>query len=222
MIDFSYLLRAIGEILPFVPVTLLISVVAMFFSILLGLVMALLRRQENRFVSSFAAVYVSLFRGFPTVVQLFIVYFGLPQIFPAFNALDAMYAVILTFSFKESSYLTEIFRAGLDSVDPGQIEAGLAVGMKKRKIYQEVILPQAIVNALPGTTNVFVSLIKESSLAFTLGITELFAQGKLIASANLRYFETYLAVGLMYWFLIILVGRGANLLEKRLTRAYVR
>ncbi|QII81447.1 amino acid ABC transporter permease [Jeotgalibaca arthritidis] len=222
MIDLHYLLDAAKGILPFVPVTLLISITAMIFSIILGLVMAVLRRQPNKIIASLAGLYVSLFRGFPTVVQLFIVYFGLPQLFPAFNSLDALYAVILTFSFKESAYLTEIFRAGLDSVDKGQIEAGLAVGMKKWKIYQEVVLPQAIVNALPGTTNVFVSLIKESSLAFTLGITELFAQGKLMASSNLRYFETYLTVGLMYWALIIIVGRLAYVLEKHLSKAYKR
>ncbi|MCH4169213.1 MAG: amino acid ABC transporter permease [Streptococcaceae bacterium] len=222
MIDLGYLVQAITEIIPFIPVTLLISVSAMFFAIILGIIMALLRRQNNKIIASLAGLYVSLFRGFPTVVQLFIVYFGLPQIFPAFNSLSAMYAVIITFSFKESSYLTEIFRAGLDSVDQGQIEAGLAIGMKKWKIYQEVVFPQAIVNALPGTTNTFVSLVKESSLAFTLGITELFAEGKLIASSNLRYFETYLAVGLIYWFMIIIIGRLENLVEKRMSKAYQR
>lgn len=222
MIDLGYLLEAIKGIIPFVPKTLLISFTAMFFAIILGVIMALLRRQDNKILSSLAGLYVSVFRGFPTVVQLFIVYFGLPQIFPAFNSLDAMYAVILTFSFKESSYLTETFRAELDSVDKGQIEAGLAVGMKRWKIYQEVVFPQAIVNALPGTTNTFVSLIKESSLAFTLGITELFAQGKLIASSNLKYFETYLAVGLIYWFMIIIVGRLEALLENHLAKAYKR
>ena len=222
MIDLGYLLEAIKGIIPFVPKTLLISFTAMFFAIILGVIMALLRRQDNKILSSLAGLYVSVFRGFPTVVQLFIVYFGLPQIFPAFNSLDAMYAVILTFSFKESSYLTETFRAGLDSVDKGQIEAGLAVGMKRWKIYQEVVFPQAIVNALPGTTNTFVSLIKESSLAFTLGITELFAQGKLIASSNLKYFETYLAVGLIYWFMIIILGRLEALLENHLAKAYKR
>lgn len=222
MIDLGYLIEAIKGIVPFVPKTLLISFTAMFFAIILGVIMALLRRQDNKILSSLAGLYVSVFRGFPTVVQLFIVYFGLPQIFPVFNSLDAMYAVILTFSFKESAYLTETFRAGLDSVDKGQIEAGLAVGMKRWKIYQEVVFPQAIVNALPGTTNTFVSLIKESSLAFTLGITELFAQGKLIASSNLKYFETYLAVGLIYWFMIIILGRLEALLEHRLSKAYKR
>jgi putative amino-acid transport system permease protein len=127
--------------------------------------------------------------------------------------MEAMTAAIIGFSLKESSYLAEIFRAGLNSVDKGQMEAGLATGMKRVQIYSRIILPQAALNALPATGNTFISLIKETSLAFTLGITELFAEGKIIASANMRFFETYLVVGLIYWLLVILYSWIQKYLE---------
>lgn len=220
--DVNYMLEVFPSIVSYVPTTLMLSIISMFFAVIIGLVIALLKRSEIPGLTQFATLYISLFRGMPTLVQLFIIYYGLPQIFPGMSNLQASQAAIIGFSLKESSYLAEIFRAALGSVDKGQMEAGLAVGMKKVKIYTRIILPQAAVNALPATGNTFISLIKESSLAFTLGITELFAEGKMLAAASLRFFETYLVVGLVYWGLIIIYSFFQRLVEKALSKPYVR
>lgn len=216
--DLQYMLEISLQIAKFIPITLVLAIISMALAIIIGLVVALIRNSNIFGITQLAGLYISLFRGMPTLVQLFIIYYGLPQLFPSLSTMEAMTAAIIGFSLKESSYLAEIFRAGLNSVDKGQMEAGLATGMKRVQIYSRIILPQAALNALPATGNTFISLIKETSLAFTLGITELFAEGKIIASANMRFFETYLVVGLIYWLLVILYSWIQKYLEIRLSK----
>jgi putative S-methylcysteine transport system permease protein len=214
----QYMAETSLQIAEYIPTTLVIAIVSMFFAMIVGLIIALLKNSHIFGIRHLASLYISLFRGMPTLVQLFIIYYGLPQLFPSLTSMGAMEAAIIGFSLKEASYLAEIFRAGLNSVDKGQMEAGLALGMKKVHIFARIILPQAALNALPATGNTFISLLKETSLAFTLGITELLAQGKMIASANMRFFETYLVVGLIYWILVILYSWIQKYLELWLSK----
>lgn len=220
--DFPYMLEILPEVASYIPTTLVLAFVSMFFAVVIGLIVAFGRRSKNKIISSISATYISVFRGVPTVVQLFIIYFGLPQLFPSMSNLSAMSAAIIGLSFKEASYLAEIFRAALDSVDSGQIEAGLSVGMKSWKIYQTVVIPQAVVNAVPGTLNVFISLVKESSIVFTLGATEVFASAKLIASSSMLYFETYVVVGFICWVIILVISWLQGKLERKIAVPYKR
>ncbi|MCB5336558.1 putative amino-acid permease protein YxeN [Bacillus amyloliquefaciens] len=165
-------------------------------------------------------VYISFFRGVPTLVQLFLIYYGLPQLFPGMSKMTALTAAIIGLSLKNAAYLAEIFRAALNSVDEGQLEACLSVGMTKSQAYRRIIFPQAVRNALPATGNTFIGLLKETSLAFTLGVMEMFAQGKMYASGNLKYFETYLAVAVMYWILTIIYSVLQDLLERAISKPY--
>ena len=220
--DFPYMLEILPEVASYIPTTLVLAFVSMFFAVVIGLIVAFGRRSKNKIISSISATYISVFRGVPTVVQLFIIYFGLPQLFPSMSNLSAMSAAIIGLSFKEASYLAEIFRAALDSVDSGQIEAGLSVGMKPWKIYLTVVIPQAVVNAVPGTLNVFISLVKESSIVFTLGATEVFASAKLIASSSMLYFETYVVVGFICWVIIVVISWLQGKLERKIAVPYKR
>lgn len=218
--DFQYMLEVFPEIIKYLPLTLLIAIVSMFFSIIIGLVLAFIRNSKVPVLHQIAGLYISFFRAIPMLVQLFLIYYGLPQIFPALSTMEALTAAIIGFSLKESAYLAEIFRAALNSVEKGQLEACLSVGMTKAQAYWRIILPQATQNALPATGNQFISLIKETSLAFTLGVVELFAQGKIMAAASFKFFETYLAVAIVYWVLIIIYSYIQQLLENRLDRPY--
>lgn len=220
--DFPYMLEILPEVASYIPTTLVLAFVSMFFAVVIGLIVAFGRRSKNKIISSISATYISVFRGVPTVVQLFIIYFGLPQLFPSMSNLSAMSAAIIGLSFKEASYLAEIFRAALDSVDSGQIEAGLSVGMKSWKIYQTVVIPQAVVNAVPGTLNVFISLVKESSIVFTLEVAEVFASAKLIASSSMLYFETYVVVGFICWVIIVVISWLQGKLERKIAVPYKR
>lgn len=221
-IDFAYLLKVFPQVLLYLPTTLLLAVVSMIFAMILGLVLALLRESKITVLVKVIEFYISLFRGIPSLVQLFIIYFGLPQLFPGLSDLTAMSAAIIGFSLKTSAYMAEIFRAALASVDWGQTEAGLSIGMNRSQIYRRIVLPQAMLNALPATGNTFISLIKDTSVAFALGVSELFAEGKMIAAESLRFFETFLVVGLIYWLVIIVYSRLQNWLEKKLNHSLQR
>lgn len=133
---------------------------------------------------------------------------------------DSSHSCHYRFKFKNAAYLAEIFRAALNSVDEGQLEACLSVGMTKLQAYRRIILPQAVRNAIPATGNTFIGLLKETSLAFTLGVMEMFAQGKMYASGNLKYFETYLAVAIVYWVLTIIYSILQDLFERAMSKPY--
>lgn len=220
-LDFGYLVEIIPDLLTFIPLTLFLAVISMIFAIIGGLVLALITRSNIPVLKQLATIYISFFRAIPTLVQLFLIYYGLPQIFPALTAMTAITAAILGLSLKQSAFLAEIFRAALNSVDKGQVEACLSVGMTKAQAFRRIVLPQATRNAIPATSNVFIGLIKETSLAFTLGVVELFAQGKILAASSLKFFETYLALALLYWFLIIIFTFIQQALEKRMEKPYI-
>ncbi|MFK9094451.1 amino acid ABC transporter permease [Bacillus salipaludis] len=220
-LDFGYLVDILPELLTFIPLTLFLAVISMIFSIIGGLILALITRSNIPVLKQLATIYISFFRAIPTLVQLFLIYYGLPQIFPALSTMNAITAAILGLSLKQSAFLAEIFRAALNSVDKGQVEACLSVGMTKAQAFRRIVLPQAARNAIPASSNVFIGLIKETSLAFTLGVVELFAQGKILAAGSLKFFETYLALALLYWFMIIVFTLIQQALEKRMEKPYI-
>ncbi len=204
------------------PITLLLALVSMAIALVLGMALAVIRFVKVPVLNQVAIAYISFFRGIPTVVQLFLIYFGLPQLIPSMSNLDAMGAAIIGFSLKEASYLAEIFRASLASVDRGQYEAGIASGLTAAEVYRRVILPQAIHNAVPATGNIFISLLKETSVVFVLGLVDMFAEAKLEASATGYYFQTYLVVGLAYWLLVVAYTWFQGRVERVLDRPYTR
>ncbi|MCX8588716.1 MULTISPECIES: amino acid ABC transporter permease [unclassified Gilliamella] len=218
----NYFLSVFPQILPYLPVTLFIAVVSILFAMVLGLTIALLRNNKIIIVDAIFSLFISLFRGIPSVVLLFIIYYGLPQIFPVLKHMGATTAAIVCFSLKYSAYLAEIFRAGLASVDPGQKEAGLTSGLSTIQVYRNIILPQALVNALPNTGNMFISLLKDSSVAFFVGVQELLAAGKMLTASSFLYFETYLAVGIVYWLTVVAYSWLQKQLERKLSKPYHR
>ena len=121
-----------------------------------------------------------------------------------------------------SSFCLCFFRAGLASVDHGQKEAGLTSGLSTIQVYRGIILPQAMVNALPNTGNMFISLLKDSSVAFFVGVQELLAAGKMLTANSFLYFETYLAVGIVYWLTVVAYSWLQKQLERKLTKPYHR
>ncbi|WP_077602303.1 amino acid ABC transporter permease [Oceanobacillus sojae] len=220
--NFKYMFEIIPELLTYVPVTLYIAIASMIIAIIIAIFLSLILVNRIPVLHQLALVYISFFRGTPPLVQLLMIYFGLPQLLPSFNSITAMTAAILAFSLNVSAYLAEIFRAGLESVDKGQAEAALTTGMTYSQALRSIILPQAARNAIPATGNTFLGLLKNTSLAFTIGVTELLAQGKLLATATLHFFEAYMAVALIYWGLTALYSWLQSWYEKKISKAYVR
>lgn len=220
--DFQYMLEVIPNLLVYIPTTLYITVISMVVAIIIGGLFAIILFNKVPVLSQLVQVLSSFFRGTPAIVQLLLVYFGLPQIIPALTSMTATQASILALSLNTAAYLAEVFRAALASVDAGQVEAAMSVGLNYRQTLKGIILPQALRNALPGTGNTFVSLMKNASLAFTIGVVEIVAQGKILAAASLRFFEVYFAIALIYWGLTILYTWIQEWYEDYINRPYIR
>ncbi|WP_369964865.1 amino acid ABC transporter permease [Mammaliicoccus lentus] len=206
--------------MPYLPITLMLAIVSLILSIIAGLIIALILRAKIPVLKEIAIVYISFFRSIPSLVQLFLIYYGLPQLIPGMRVIDALTAAIIGLSIKNAAYLAEIFRAAITSVDKGQFEAAHSIGLSKTQTYIKIVLPQATRNAIPASGNIFIGLIKETSLVFTLGVTEIFAKSKLLSSASYKYLETFLAVAIVYWLITIIYTYLQSLLEKKLNKPY--
>lgn len=192
----------------------------------LGLILALIKMKKIPVLKQIANLYISVIRGTPVLVQLYVTYFGIPMILKAINlkygtnynangVAPIIYAFI-ALAVNESAYNAEVIRASLESVPKGQIEAANALGMTYFQALRRVILPEAIVVALPSLGNSFIGLIKGTSLAFVCAVVEMTAAGKIIAGRTYRYFEVYVSLAIIYWIITIIVEQGIKLIEKKI------
>ena len=216
--DFPYMLKVFPEIGKYVPVTLLMAVAAMMLAIIVAAVLSVgQHHKSSRWLVDF---YVLIFRGFPTLVIFFVGYYCLPQLLHSRSLVPASIAATVCLALKEGAYLVEIFRSGIASVAKSQLETGLALGMSKSLVYRKIIIPQAIRIIIAPAGNTFVGLLKETSLAFSIGVTEIFGAGKLLATENFEYFDVYLVVGIWYVIMIYAYTLLQKLLEKRLAHRF--
>lgn len=216
--DFPYMLKVFPEIGKYVPVTLLMAVSAMILAIIVAAILSI--GQHHKTSHWLVDFYVLIFRGFPTLVIFFVGYYGLPQLLHSRSLVPASIAATICLALKEGAYLVEIFRSGIASVAKSQLETGLALGMSKSLVYRKIIIPQAIRVIIPPAGNTFVGLLKETSLAFSIGVTEIFGAGKLLATENFEYFDVYLVVGIWYVIMIYVYTLLQKQLEKRLARRF--
>ena len=183
---------------------------------LLGIVVALLRMSRIRVIRFLSTAYVEFLRGTPMLVQVLIVYYGLPQMG---IKLPRMTAGIMALIINSGAYMAEIVRSGIQAIDGGQNEAARSLGMTSAQTMLYIILPQAIKNILPAIGNEFVVIIKESSILYTIGIYELTYQANKLASTNFHYLETLTISALIYFVLTFTTSRVLGLLERRMSRA---
>ncbi|MBK3493795.1 amino acid ABC transporter permease [Viridibacillus sp. YIM B01967] len=194
--------------------TLLITVVSMFFGLIIGLVTAIARIKGNRFFRTIARVYVSIIRGTPPLVQIVIVYYGLVDYGVE---LDAFTAAYIALSINIGAYVSEAFRGAIQSVPAGQTEAALATGMTEAQAMRRVVIPQAIRYAIPPLGNTFVGMLKETSLVSVIAVTELMRSAQLLVAQYYVYMPFYLAIGVMYWIMSTVFTFILNKVEKRLS-----
>ena len=194
----------------------------LFFALALALVLANLRVFKVPVLDQLSQLYISFFRGTPLLVQLFLLYYGLPQVFPIFVGLDAFSAAVIGLTLHFAAYMAESIRAAIIGVDRSQMEASLSIGMTTSQAMRRIILPQATRVALPSLMNYFIDMIKSTSLAFTLGVSEIMAKAQMEASSSFKFFEAFLAVALIYWGVVIILTRVQTWAETKLNKAYVR
>ena len=215
---FDYFFTSIPGLIKKVPVTLFLGVVSFVLALILGVILALAKKSKSKVIRKAAEVYISYFRSTPYITQLFILYFGLPQLLPVFKLITAPQALIISLAMNSAAFISEIIRGAILSVDKGQMEAGISSGMSKCSIYKNIIFPQALVSAIPSLGNSFVNIIKSTSMGFTIGVVEMLSQAKIGAINSYRFLEGYIAVGLIYWILIYVIDFLQKKLEFRVGR----
>lgn len=209
VIEFSFMLESFFSLLKYVPVTLFLSIVSMLLASMLGLICAVVLLRNLPGLKQLVRLYLLLGRAVPTMVMLYIVYFGLPVLLMAFTKetgietgyqhVPPMAFAILGLTLHTGAYLAEIFRAALLAVDKGQMEAALSIGMTWFEGLYRIVFRQAAVVAMPMLANQFLGLIKSTSIVFTITVVELLGGAKIASAEHYRYLETYLVVASMYW-----------------------
>jgi cystine transport system permease protein len=188
-------------------------------SFVLGLVIALgvalARLSRVRVLAAAARVYISIIRGTPLLVQLFVIFYGLPSLG---LVIDPWPSAIIAFALNVGGYAAEVIRAAILSVPVGQWEAGHTIGMSRPQTLRRIILPQAARVSVPPLSNTFISLVKDTSLASLILVTELFRNAQEIASFSSEFMLIYLEAALVYWVICLVLSSGQNVLEKRLDR----
>jgi cystine transport system permease protein len=181
--------------------------------LLIALGVALMRISTRSVVSGIARVYISIIRGTPLLVQLFVIFYGLPSIGVT---IDPWPCAIIAFSLNVGGYAAEVIRAAIISVPPGQWEAAYTVGMGRTRTLTRVILPQAARVSVPPLSNTFISLVKDTSLASLILVTELFKVSQQIAASTYQFMVVYLTAALVYWVFCLVLSTGQSFLERRL------
>ena len=206
------------KIIKFIPDGILRTFQVTIFSILIALVIGLVaglgRISRVTIINRIATIYVEVIRGIPLLVQLFYIYFALGQ----FLHLPRIVAAIIAMSFCYGAYMAEIFRAGIQAVPKGQMEAALALGMTRGQAIRKVILPQTFRIILPPVGNEFIALLKDSSLVSILAVSDLLRRGREFASVSFQYFETYTIVALVYLIITLFLSKLVAVMENRLER----
>ncbi len=224
IIDYRFIMDAFPRVLKAVPTTLFLTLSACILALIIGLLLALLIIYQVPVAKQIAQIFVSYIRGTPLVVMLYIIYTLIPLIVKNVIGNEAAYSIspmvyaIVAYGINQSAFMVEMFRSALESVDIGQMEAAYSIGMTTGQAMRKVILPQAAVVALPNFSNIFMLLLKGTSLAFTVTVVEIMGQAKIEASAGLRQFEAYLMAAVIYWVICFVFETIFKHVEKRLKR----
>jgi cystine transport system permease protein len=215
-VDWELVWGSLGPILMgAITGTIPLALASFFLGLLLALLVALLRLSRNPVLAALARIYISVIRGTPLLVQLFVIFYGLPSIG---ITIDPWPSAIIAFSLNVGGYAAEVIRAAILSVPKGQWEAGYTIGMSRHQSLVRIILPQAARVSVPPLSNTFISLVKDTSLASLILVTELFRQAQQVAAFSQEFMLLYLEAAVIYWIICLVLAGGQHVLEKRLDR----
>ena len=213
MFDFSVLEPYMPLLAGAVWVTLKFTFFSTIMGFLGGFLLALVTLSKNRIASFLAKAYISVFRGTPLLVQLMLIYFATPQI--TSYTISPLEAGVLSFGLNSAAYISEALRGGILSVDRGQWEAAMSLGVPPYRFVLDVILPQAIKNALPSLVNESIMLLKDSSLVSVIGVADTLRWADLIQAKTFRAFEAFIVAAAVYYVLVMLLNLIGSYLEKK-------
>lgn len=216
-LDFSRIQPNIPFILGGIGTTLAFTLVSAIFGFTWGTILSIFKISGIKPLRWFADFYTSIFRGTPLILQLAIIYFSTPQLIG--YAIPPFQAGVITFSLNSAAYSSETIRGGILAVDKGQREAALTMGVPYTMMMLDVILPQAFKNILPALVNESIALLKDSSLVSTVGALDLMRRGQIVAAEKFIYFEPLLAVGLIYYVMVMSFTWLAQRFERRMRKS---
>lgn len=222
--ELSYLGGAFPALLPFLKVTFMVAGFSVIFGTALGLLLAAMKIRNNKVTKTIANGYTTILRCTPSIVLLFLVYYGIPAIGNSIglnlNDVDKAVFVIIAFSLQFAAIMSEVIRSAYLSIDKGQFEAGVSVGLTSFQAYRRLVFPQALVTALPNFGNGLIALLQEGALAYTIGLIDVVGKAELIIASNYQAhaLEIFLALAVIYWVLSILIEQLFFRLEKHLSK----
>jgi L-cystine transport system permease protein len=218
------MLYALGQLVKKLPLTLEITALALIVGFALGLAVALIRMYRVRVLCRVADAYVSDVRGTPMLLQFYVIYYGLPMLFDLLaermnwgvraNIIPSFAFIIIAISFNSGAYMSEVIRSGILAVNAGEIEAGYSIGMSTSQVLKRIILPQSLVVSLPNFCNSIIGLLHGTSIASFFSIAEVTCMARVLAGDNWKYFEAYVAAGIIYWGVAVAIEQGMLLLER--------
>ena len=201
-------------------ITIILALCAVLFGTILGLLLTLIRRSKIKPISILATAYVEFVRGTPLLVQIYIIYIGLPNL----TGLDMsdMAVGIVALSLNSAAYVSEIIRAGIEAVDKGQMEASRSLGMTQGQAMIDIIIPQAFKNILPALGNEFISVIKESSMVSVIGVAELMYNAGIVRGNTALGLEPVIVAAVFYFVITFTLTRCLGFIERRLKASDIR
>ncbi|MDO4483336.1 MAG: amino acid ABC transporter permease [Clostridia bacterium] len=216
-LDFSILIKYIPNFASALLVTVEVTICSLVLALLLSIPLSLCKISRSRILQGFATFYTSIFRGVPMLVQVFMMYFGIPLVTGLkFNAFQAG---VLVFAMNSAAYISESMRGGINAIDRGQYEAAMALGVHYGSMMKDIILPQAIKSILPSLVNELIGLLKNTTLIASIGLVDLLRTGQLIQGATYRAFEPYFAIAVFYYILVMILSYAGKLLEKKVNKS---
>lgn len=196
-----------------IKVTIPLSIITFILGVMIGLLAALSRLSHYKLLQMLSKIYLSIFRGTPLLVQLFIFFYGLPRLG---IVLDPLPTAIIGFSLNIGAYASETIRSSITAIDKGQWEAALSIGMNYTQMMKRIILPQAVRIAVPPLSNTFIGLVKDTSLASLVLVPEMFRKAQEYAAMTNKVLEVYIIAAFIYWVVCVLLTKVQNIIEARL------
>lgn len=196
--------------------TLALSAIAVFFGAIIGTLLAFGKMGKSRILRGIITAYVEIIRGTPSLLQVYVGYFVVPLLLPSLNV-STYASVAIALTINSSAYVSEVIRSGIQAVDKGQTEAARSLGLTQSQAMIKVVLPQAVKNILPALGNEFITIIKETSLASTFFVGDLMTSYLTVNGKEFLPLQCLLIVGIIYFILTFILGRGVSALERRLS-----
>lgn len=218
--DITLVFEFLPKLFEYLGITLEILLYSTVLGLVFGLLLVLPRVFHIPVIEQIVIVYVSFIRGTPIIIQLFVVFYGLPMILLGFfnvdiSRMDPFYFVIITYTLSHGAIFSEIFRSAILSVDQGQTEAAYAVGMGKFQAFIRIILPQSIRISLPNMANSIIGALKDTSLAFTIGVMDMMGRGETLIASTAHALEVYFSLAIIYYVIVIILEKLFKLFEKK-------